>query len=309
MRILVTGGAGFIGSILVPELLKEAHKVTVLDNLTWGLQGLSANFGNPGFNFVEGDIRDDKLICGLLEGKDVVVHLASLVGYGLCERNKKQATDVNVNGSRKIDNYLSDNQLLIYASTGSVYSQVVGLSCTEEMAPNPKSYYARTKVEAEKIFSKRRNVVVLRFATAFGVSFRMRLDLLVNQFVYEAIKNRVLVVHGKNHLRSVVHVRDIARSIMFAVNNRESMQGQTFNVSSSESAFTKEQIARRIKKHVNCCLQFAELDSSLDGRDYHLSTQKIETLGYRANISLDQGVMELISAVNKLKIDRTCFNA
>lgn len=309
MRILVTGGAGFIGSMLVPELLKEGHEVTVLDNLTWGMQGLSVNFGKPGFDFVKGDVRDDKLISGLLEKKDVVVHLAALVGHRLCERNKKQATDVNVNGSRKIDNYLSDNQLLIYASTGSVYCQVDGSSCTEKIAPNPQSHYAITKLEGEKIFSKRKNVVTLRFATAFGVSFRMRLDLLVNQFVYEAIKHKVLVVYGKSALRSVIHVQDIARSIMFAVHNKESMQGQTFNVSSSEPTFTKEQIAQRIKKQVDCDLQFAGSNSDLDKRDYHLSTQKIEALGYRTNVSLDQGIMELIYAVNKLKINETYFNA
>ena len=309
MRVLVTGGAGFIGSMLVPELLKEGHEVTVLDNLTWGMQGLSVNFGKPGFDFVGGDIRDDELISGLLEEKDVVVHLAALVGYGLCESNKSQATDVNVNGSGKIDSYLSDNQLLIFASTGSVYGQAKGASCTEKTASNPQSHYAMTKVEAEKIFSKRKNVVTLRFATAFGVSFRMRLDLLVNQFVYEAIKHKVLVVYGKNYVRSVIHVKDIASSIMFAVHNKESMQGQTFNVSSSELSFTKEQIAQRVKKQVDYDLQFADSNSDLDGRNYQLSTQKIEALGYRTNVSLDEGITELTYAVNRLKIDKTFFNA
>jgi nucleoside-diphosphate-sugar epimerase len=220
MRILVTGGAGFIGSMLVPELLKEGHEVTVLDNLTWGMQGLSVNFGKPGFEFVQGDVRDNKLIKGLLETQDVVVHLAALVGFGLCEQHKEQATYVNVNGSRKISNCLSEDQLLIYASTGSLYGRANGSSCTEKTAPNPPSHYATTKLEAEKIFSKRKNVVTLRFATAFGVSLRMRLDLLVNQFVYEAIKHKALVVYGKNYAISIIHVQDIARSIIFAVHNK-----------------------------------------------------------------------------------------
>jgi nucleoside-diphosphate-sugar epimerase len=308
MRILVTGGAGFVGSMLVPELLKEGHEVTVLDTLTWGMQGLSVNFGKPGFDFVKGDVRNDKLISSLLEKKDAVVHLAALVGYGLCESNKKQATDVNVNGTRTIDNYLSDDQLLIYASTGSVYGQANGSSCTEETAPNPPSHYAITKLEGEKIFAKRNNVVTLRFATAFGVSFRMRLDLLVNQLVYEAIKHKVVVVYGKNFVRSVIHVKDMARSILFAVHNRELMQGQTFNVSSSELSFTKEQIAYRIKKQVDFDIQFADANE-LDGRNYNLSAQKLGALGYRTSISLDQGIMEIICAVNKLKIEKTYFNS
>ena len=132
MRILVTGGAGFIGSVLVTELLKEGHEVTVLDNLTWGMQGLSVNLGKPGFEFVKGDIRDETLISKILENQDVIVHLAALVGQVLCENNKKQATDVNVNGSRTIDHYLSDNQLLIFASTGSVYGEVKGSNCARE---------------------------------------------------------------------------------------------------------------------------------------------------------------------------------
>ena len=175
--------------------------------------------------------------------------------------------------------------------------------------PNPQSQYAITKVEAEKIFSKRKNVIILRFATAFGYSFRMRLDLLVNQFVYEAIKHKVLVVYGKNTLRSVIHVKDISHSIMFTIHNKESMQSQTFNVSSSKLTFTKGQIAQHIKKQVNYDLQFAESNSDLDGRDYHLATQKIEALGYHTNVSLDYGIMELIRTVNRLRIDKTCFNA
>jgi len=308
MRILVTGGAGYIGSMLIPELLNEGHQVTVLDNLTWDMQGLESNVGKPGFEFVKGDVRDDKLIKALLEGQDVVVHLAALVGFGLCESRRAQATDVNVNGSKNLGIHLRDNQLLIYASTGSVYGEAKGLSCTEETAPNPPSHYAKTKLEAEAVFSKRKNAVVLRFATAFGVSLRMRLDLLVNQFVYEAIKHKSLIVYGKNYARSIVHVQDIARSIMFTVHHRGVMQGQTFNVS-SEATFTKGQIAQRIKEQVDYDLQFAELNSDLDKRNYQLSTGKIQALGFHTNVSLDQGIKELVCAVKKLKVDKTFFNA
>ena len=309
MRIIVTGGAGFIGSMLVPELLKQGHEVTVLDNLMWGIQGLCVNLGKRGFEFVKGDVRDDKLIKGLLADKDIVVHLAALVGEPLCDLSREQATDVNVNGSRNIDRYLSDDQLLIFASTGSVYGLVNGLDCTEKTAPNPLSHYAATKIEAEKILAKRKNVVTLRFATAFGVSFRMRLDLLVNQFVYEAIKHKALMVYGEKSVRSVVHVRDIARSILFAIDKRAAMQGQIFNVGSSQLTFTKEQIAQRIKNQVDYDLQFGRSNYDLDRRNYSLSTRKIEELGYRAKVSLDEGILELISAVKNLKVDKSCFNA
>ncbi len=217
-RILVTGGAGYIGSTLVDELLSAGYEeVTVLDNLAWGSQGLSPFLGRKSFKHVAGDIRDRRLVGGVVAGKDVVVHLAALVGYGLCESHPKQAVDVNVNGSRVIANCLSEDQLLIYASTGSVYGQVVGYTCNEETLPNPQSEYAVTKLEAERIFSTRKNSVVFRFATAFGTSHRMRLDLLVNQFVYEALNKKVLLVNGGDYPRSTIHVRDIAHAIIFAI--------------------------------------------------------------------------------------------
>ncbi|PVX23540.1 MAG: epimerase [Candidatus Bathyarchaeum sp.] len=308
MKILVTGGAGYIGSVLVPELLKAGHEVTVLDNLTWGIQGLTVNLSNPNFSFVKGDIRDEKTIKGLLQNKDAVVHLAAIVGCGLCDSNKKHATDVNVNGTINISNHLSDNQLLILASTGSIYGRANVSSLTEKVTPNPQSHYGRTKLEAEKTVSKTKNVVILRFATVFGASHRMRLDLLVNQFVYEAIKKKTLVVYGKNYVRSIIHVQDIAQGIMFAVQNKESMQGQTFNLSSSELTFTKEQIAQRIKRQVDYDLQFAELKSNSDGSNYQFSTQKIEALGYRTKVTLDEGIMELICAIKNMKTDVTNFN-
>jgi nucleoside-diphosphate-sugar epimerase len=308
MRILVTGGAGFIGSILVPELLKEGHEVTVLDNLTWGMHGLFVNLGKRGFEFFRGDVRDDELIKNLLKNKDAVVHLAAIVGEPLCELNRELATDVNVNATKKINKYLSNDQNLIFASTGSVYGELNGLDCTEKMNPSPRSHYATTKFEAEKILSERQNVVTLRFATAFGVSYRMRLDLLVNQFVYEAVKHKVLTVYGEKSIRSVIHVRDISRSILFAINNRKSMMGQIFNVGSSKLTFSKEQIAQRIKNQVNYDLRLEKSNDHWDKRNYILSTLKIEAKGYLAKFSLDEGIFELVSTIKNLKVDNNCFN-
>jgi len=309
MRILVTGGGGYIGSVLVDELLKEGHEVTVLDNLIWGIQGVCINFGKPRFTFVEGDVRNDELVCSVLKGQDVVVHLAALVGENLCKTNKAQASDVNVNGTRIMEKCLSDDQLLVFASTGSVYGLVNGTNCPEETVANPLSHYAATKIQAEKIVSKKKNAVILRFATAFGVSFRMRLDLLVNQFVYEAVKYRTLLVYGEKSVRSVIHVRDIAQSILFTIKHRDLMPGQVFNVGSSSLMFTKGQIARQIKNQIEYDLQFGESCADLDRRNYSLSTDKIEALGYRTKVSLDEGLFELISTVKKIKVDKSYFNS
>jgi nucleoside-diphosphate-sugar epimerase len=308
MRILVTGAAGYIGSTLVPLLLKEGHSIVALDTLTWGRQGLIQNIGDPNFRFVEGDVRDPLLVSSLLEGSDVVVHLAAMVGFPLCEKNHQQATDINVNGTRNIYRHLKDNQLLVYASTGSVYGQVKGAGCTEDLAINPQTHYATTKAQAESVLSEKDNVITLRFATAFGFSPRMRLDLLVNQFVYEAVKHKALVVFEKDFVRPVIHVRDIANSISFAIKNRERMQSQTFNVGSLDLMPTKEQIALEIKRHIDYDLQFKDISVDRDQRNYRLSVDKLYSLGYRPTVSLDEGICELIPAISALHSEEHCFN-
>lgn len=307
MKILVTGGLGYVGSTLVPELLKKGHVVTVLDNLMWEKAAINSSVDNELFEFIEGDVRDYQLMSKLIPEQDVIIHLAALVGVEVCENNKEKAADVNINGTRNIKDCLSDYQLLVFASTGSIYGQANGLTCTEQTTPKPVSLYAKTKLEAEKILSTQKNVVVLRFGTAFGVSHRMRLDLLVNQFVYEALTKGILTVFGKDYSRSIVHVRDVVNSIVFAVENREAMKGQTFNVS-LEQTFTKKEIAQHIKKQVNYDLETTELNADFDYRNYSFSTEKIKALGYHANVSLDQGITELISAIKTLKVDKHCFN-
>lgn len=307
-KVLVTGGAGFIGSVLASELLKEGWDVTVVDNLMWGKQGVTVNLGKRGFSFVEGDFTDPKLISQLLKDKDVIVNLAAYVGNGICEKHKIQATNVNVNGSKTLASNLSDNQLLICASTGSVYGSVKGY-CTEKTVPNPQTHYAVTKIEAENVFLKRKNTVVLRFATAFGVSPRMRLDLLVNQFIYEAVKNKSLLVFDGNSPRSIIHVKDFARSIIFAIKNGESMQGQIFNVGSSEVPLTKHQIAQHIRRHVDFDLQVDSSGKDNDGRDYFFSSEKIQAYGFHTEVSLDEGIMELICTLKNLEVNKNCFNS
>ncbi len=307
MKILVTGGAGYIGSTLVQELLSGGHEVTVLDSLMWGHHSLDEAFEHAGFRFVQGDVRDALLVKALLQDQDAVVHLAALVGNSLCEKSQAAAAAVNVKGSQVIADALREDQLLIYASTGSVYGQSVGEACTEQTEPNPKGQYALTKLEAEKIFLSRRNTVVFRFATVFGVSPRQRLDLLVNQFVYEAISKGALLVMGKDYPRSTVHIRDIAGAVRFAIDNHRLMRGQIFNVSSSE-VVTKVQIAEQIQSRVGCELQFSSPSSYSGGGDYFLSTRKLEAAGYHSNITLDQGIGELVTRVKDLKVDRTNFN-
>jgi nucleoside-diphosphate-sugar epimerase len=309
MRILVTGAAGFIGSTLVPQLLSEGHVVTAFDRLIWGKEGLKLNFGNSNFRLIEGDIRDEAILGKLVEQAETVVHLAALVGYPLCAKDENQATEINVKGTKSICQHLRNKQLLIYSSTGSIYGPSKGKSCTEDTIPNPQTHYALTKVQAEKALAEKENVVIFRFATAFGYSPRMRLDLLANQFVYEAVKHKALTVYEKDFIRPIIHVADISRSILFAINNRERMQGQIFNVGSTDLMLTKEEIARQIKKQIDFDLQFKDTNSDKDQRNYRLSVEKLYSLGYRPTISLERGVRELIPHVSLLQDNKHCFNA
>lgn len=307
MKVLVTGGAGFIGSVLVPRLLEQGHEVTVIDNLMWGGESLWNNWFKPRYRFVNGDIRNEKHIKFLLTQNQVVVHLAALVGCDLCKKNKKQATEVNVKGTKNISKHLSEDQLLIFASTGSVYGKQDGSQLTENTKPNPPSHYGKTKYQAEKLCFKKNNAVILRFGTVFGTSYRTRLDLLVNKFVYEAITTKKLKIYGKNYLRSIIHVQDISQAIIFAIKNKERMKNQIFNVGSSKLVFTKEEIVQHIKQQVNFDLLFVE-DSNADGSNYNFDTYKIESLGFQPKATLDQGIKELIIEIQRMNPNQSNFN-
>lgn len=302
MNILVTGGAGFIGSVLVPELLKRECKVRVLDNLMYGGRGLIPCLIDKNFELVRGDVRDEKVLRDALKGVDLVIHLAAIVGYPACKKNPDLARTTNYDATVLLTKLRSKEQPILFGSTGSNYGAIVGQICTEETALNPVSLYGETKTQAEQRLVDSGNVVCYRFATAFGASNRMRLDLLVNDFVYQAVRNRNMTVYEKSFKRTFIHVRDIVRSFLFAIDNYAKVKGGVFNVGSDKMNYSKEEIAYEVKKKVDYYLHFAEFGTDEDKRNYEVSYQRIRALGFDTSISLEEGIDELIKVASLLDI-------
>ena len=301
MKILVTGGAGFVGTSLVPMLLAAGHKVTVLDNLLFSGVGLLPYFQNPNFEFVKGDVRDYPTVYNAADGCDTIIHLAAIVGFPACTRDPQLAQEVNVIGSNNVAQS-AKGKLVLYGSTGSNYGVVTDQMCTETTPLNPVSHYAKTKAIAEKQLLDECDTIAYRFATGFGVSPRMRLDLLVNDFVYTALKDKYLVVYERQFMRSFIHVRDMARAFMFALQNQDKMKGQIYNVGSNSMNYSKAQICELVREKTGCHVHYAEIGEDADKRDYQVSYAKINGVGYSTTITLEQGIDELISAMRVLDI-------
>jgi nucleoside-diphosphate-sugar epimerase len=298
MRVLVTGGAGYIGSVLVGHLLRNNHRVTVLDNLLYGVQGLYQYCAAEGFDFVRGDVRDEVLMRKLLAHQDVILCLAGLVGMPACARSPVSAKSINYESIELLNRLRSPNQWVIYPCTNSGYGTKSGeVYCTEETPLEPISLYAVTKVEAEKLLLNSPNTVSLRLATVFGVSARLRLDLLVNDFTYRAVRDRFLVLYEKHFKRNYVHIEDVARAFLHAIENFESMKGGAYNVGLSNVNLTKEELALRIKQLVpELYIHVADVANDPDKRNYVISNEKIERKGFVAIHSLDEGIQQLVKA-------------
>ena len=295
-QILVTGGAGYIGSTLVPILLKQGYKVTVLDSLIFNQSTLLDCCADPNFEFVQGDICDFDLVNGLLVEFDIVIPLAAIVGAPACKRNPSLTRLVNYDAHMNIVNTVSAHQKILFPTTNSGYG--IGEKdsyCTEESPLRPISEYGRTKVEIEKAFLERGNSVTFRLATVFGMSPRMRMDLLVNDFVYQAMKDRALVLFEEHFRRNYIHVRDVAKAFLFGIDNYEKMKGEPYNVGHSSANLTKRQLAEKIKEYVSeLYIHSAEIGEDPDKRDYLVSNEKIEFLGWMPNHTLEDGIQELI---------------
>ena len=293
MKVLVTGGAGYIGSTLIPRLLRRGYGVTVLDTLTHGAEPILPLFRDRNFELIRGDVRDYDLVKKAVEGKDGVVHLAAVVGMPACKLNPRDAESTNVEGSRNVRQAVS-GQRIVYASTVSAYGRVESTVCTEETPLHPLSLYGETKAEAEKILLTHPNTVALRFATAFGLSPRMRLDLMVNDFTYQAVRNRSLIVYQADYVRSAVHVEDIARAIDWAL-VLPVMAGKVYNVVGCSP--TKKGICEVIKKETGAYIHFAEVGEDVDQRSAAVSSEKIyRDTGFVPKVTLEAGVHELARA-------------
>lgn len=295
-KILVTGGAGYIGSIMVPELLKLGHHVTVLDNFMFRQNSLLDCCLYKNFDVVRGDARDEELLKSLLKDYDYILPFAALVGVPICNRDTIAAVTTNRDAIASIINLTSINQRIILPVTNSGYG--VGQKdayCTEETPLNPISLYGKTKVEAENIVLERGNCISFRLATVFGMSPKMRIDLLVNDFTYRAVHDRFVVVFEGNFKRNYIHVRDVAKAFIHGMDNFEKMKNQAYNVGLSSANLSKLELCAKIKEQVK---DFVYLESPIgedpDKRDYVVSNDKIEKTGYKPTYSLDMGIEELI---------------
>ncbi len=307
-KVLVTGGAGYVGSVLIPELLHKGYHVKVLDNLMYNSMSLLPYFVYDNFDFIKGDIRDEKAVQKALQDVDIVVHLAAIVGAPACHRDQRLAEEVNFAGTLNLDKYRSRSQGIIFASTGSNYGAVENGVCTEQTPLNPLSVYGVTKTNAEQHLLNSGNTVAYRFATAFGLSPRLRLDLMINDFAFQALKNGMLVVYEKHFKRTFIHVRDMARSFLFAVDNFDRLKNEIFNVGSEKANYTKEDICLKIKEKVNYHLYFADVGSDPDQRNYEVSYEKIRSKGFETTISVDKGLEELIKAYRTISLIRPFSN-
>jgi len=295
-NILVTGGAGYLGSIMVPELLKLGHNVTVLDTFMFGQSSLSEVCFMDNFHIVKGDARDKILLKELIKDKDIIIPLAALVGAPLCNRDQIGTITINRDAIQILKELLSKEQRILMPITNSGYGVGQdGIYCTEKTPLNPISTYGKTKVEAEEIILSRENSISFRLATVFGMSPRMRLDLLVNDFTYRAVKDGFIVIFEGHFKRNYIHIRDVARAFIHGIDNFETMKGEAYNVGLSDANLSKLELCDIIKKQVpNFTIMEAPIGKDPDQRNYIVSNDKIEATGFKPNFSLDMGIKELI---------------
>jgi nucleoside-diphosphate-sugar epimerase len=296
--ILVTGGLGYLGSIVCEHLLDAGFRVTALDNLLYasGQQGLYHLCASPAFDFIKGDVRDEATMRAALRGADVVIHLAAIVGAAACERDPLLATSVNLDAVRLLDRLRSPHQLVLYPNTNSGYGTTSGETyCTEDSPLEPISLYGQTKVEAERFLLDRPNTIALRLATVFGMSPRMRLDLLVNHFVHAACKEGYLVIFEKDFKRNFVHVRDVADCMLHAIRSAGRMAGRPYNLGLDSANLSKEELALKVKQYVpSFYIHFAPIGQDPDKRNYIVSNQRLREAGFEARRTLDDGIQELL---------------
>lgn len=289
MKILVTGGAGYKGTVLTRKLLEHGYKVTLLDNFMYGYEPIMHLATNKNLEIIKHDIRNGIPDIRLY---DVIFHLAGISGFPACASNPHSAQLINVEATRLIARDLSQGQMLINASTTSLYGKS-GLPCDEETVVDPVSTYARTKLAAEEILHEKLNVVSLRFATVFGFSTRMRMDLMINDFVYKAVKEKVIVLFDSFAKRTFIHVDDAAECYLFAMNNFDTMRGGIYNAGGNNLNFSKEEITGKIRQKVEFSVVNSELKDK-DLRHFVVNFDKIEKLGYKPVMTVEDGIDELV---------------
>jgi nucleoside-diphosphate-sugar epimerase len=301
--ILVTGGAGYLGSVLVPALLAQGYRVTVVDTFMWRQNSLANCCADPNFEIVDGDARDPAVMRPLVAKADAVIPLAALVGAPLCDRDKIAATSTNRDAIRLLMDMLTTEQRVLMPVTNSGYGVgEEGCHCTEETPLRPISLYGRDKVEAERMVLDRENAISFRLATVFGMSPRMRLDLLVNDFVHRAVRDRALVLFEAHFKRNFLHIRDVARVFLHGLENFEDMRGRPYNVGLSNANLSKRELCEIIARQVPGFVYLeAPIGEDPDKRNYIVSNERIEDTGFKAVHSLEAGIAELIKGCRAIR--------
>ncbi len=295
MKILVTGGSGYIGSVLIHYLLKE-HEVYVLDKFEKNNPSLAFFCSNKSFHIIKGDVRDEKILKSILNRVEMIIPLAALVGAPLCKQDPINAQSTNFDAIKLIVDNISTEQKIIFPTTNSGY----GISnndelCTEDSPLNPISLYGKSKCEAEDLILQSGNGITFRLATVFGMSPQMRLDLIVNDFVYRAMFDSALIIFEGSFRRNFIHIRDVSRAFVHAIDNYERMNNEPFNVGLSSANLTKLELCKKIKEHLpNFTFIESKIGEDPDKRDYLVSNEKIESTGFKPSFSLDDGIKELI---------------
>ena len=295
-NVLVTGGAGYIGSKLVTKLVNLKFNVTVIDALRFSGSSLNHLFCYKNFKFIKGDVRNYKLIKKLIKKNEFIIPLAALVGAPLCEKNKKEAISINLNSIKFLMKNVGKKNKVIYLTTNSGYG--VGKKnkyCDERSKLNPISLYGKTKVDAESIVMKSKNSIAYRLATVFGYSYRMRSDLLVNNFVYTAVRKKKLTIFEPHFRRNYIHIDDVVNAIVFSISNFNKLKSNVYNLGLSSANLTKYMLANKIKQKLKYLkIIIVKNRKDPDQRDYYVSNKKIEKKGFKAKIKIEDGINELI---------------
>ena len=302
-KILITGGAGYIGSMLTSKLVSLGYDVTVIDLLKYSSNSLNHLHLYNNFKLIVGDVRNKALIKKEIKRNEFIIPLAALVGAPLCEKNKKEATSVNFNSIKLLMKYISKKNKVIYLTSNSGYG--VGKKnkfCDEKSPLNPISLYGTTKVQAEKIVMKFKNVICFRLATVFGYSHRMRTDLLVNNFVFNSIKKKELKLFEPHFRRNFIHVNDVVDGILYSINNFQRLKSNVYNLGLSSANLSKYMLARKIQQKLKYLkIKIIKNMKDPDQRNYYVSNKKIEKKGFRAKIKIERGINELINVFNNTK--------